>query len=202
MTNALTTYDAFDRNIGTAALDGDLLRFNGKTGKFIRGSDKIELPNRRRLKLAPTSVQDGFVRWENGRITDQRFREWVSNSQPIERDDLGDNNELDWPDGKDPWSFTLMVAFKDGRGIQLKFTTSSTGGCNAVRKVLRDWRAQRQQHEGEVPVVELGTDSYEHKVHRTTITVPTFTIVGWTTWDGEMPIIGNGGGSSSSDIPF
>jgi hypothetical protein len=33
-------------------------------------------------------------------------------------------------------------------------------------------------------------DSYEHKVHRTTIKTPVFTIVDWASWDGtEMPAL-------------
>ena len=50
-------------------------------------------------------------------------------------------------------------------------------------KVLRDWKRQRDKHPGQVPIVALSSDSYEHKVHRTEIAFPIFTIVDWDFWD-------------------
>ena len=191
MTNLakLETYEALDRNIGTSLLDGELFRFNGKSGKFFRGPEKVEVPLGRRLKFAPLSVQDGWQKWEGGKIVDERFREWNSTQPPILRSDLGDLDEELWTEDKDPWSFTLRAAFQDARNNQLKFVTGSTGGLNAIRRLLRDWRQQRSDHPNAVPVVELGSDSYVHKVHRTEIITPKFTIVGWTTWDGDMPTV-------------
>ena len=56
---------------------------------------------------------------------------------PITRNDLGDLDEARWPDGKDPWAFTMIIAFKDAKGALFKFSTSTTGGSNAMRKMLR-----------------------------------------------------------------
>ena len=47
------TYESLDRNIGVANLGGDLLRFNGKTGEFNCGPEKLAVPPGRRLKFAP-----------------------------------------------------------------------------------------------------------------------------------------------------
>ena len=73
---------------------------------------------------------------------------------------------------------------KDEDGVQVTFSTSSVGGTKAIRKVLRDWRLTRDKHRGLVPIVSLGVGSYEHKVHRTTVEFPVFTIVDWAAWDG------------------
>ena len=52
-----------------------------------------------------------------------------------------------------------------------------------MRKVLREWKRQRDKHPGQVPVVALSSDSYQHKIHRTEVQFPVFEIVGWDYWD-------------------
>lgn len=179
-----TSYDALDAAIGSD-LDGEPLRF--KDGKFLQGFDKNIVEKGTVLRIAPTSVQDGFVKWEDGKPVDWRLREWISSTQlPIYRDTLGDMDESEWPDGKDPWAYTMLLAMKDAEGTLFKFSTSSVGGANAVKRVLREWRRQRDKHPGLVPVVALGSDSYVHKVHRNTIQIPTFEIVGWEPWDDDV----------------
>ena len=125
-------------------------------------------------------MQSGYQKWEDGKIVDERFSDWASGEKPILRNDLGDFPEND--DAKDPWSYVLRCAFRFMTGAQLKFVTSSTGGINAVRKLLRAWKEERDNYPGLVPVVELGTDFYVHKEHRTEIITPTFTIVDWVNW--------------------
>ena len=78
----------------------------------------------------------------------------------------------------------MLIALTDQDGVMLTFSTSSVGGKNALRRVLRDWRLVRHKYPNKVPVVELGVGSYEHKAHRTTVAFPVFAIVGWDDWDG------------------
>ena len=81
-------------------------------------------------------------------------------------------------------------AMKDAEGKLFKFQTHSVGGANAIRRLLREWRRQRDRHLGLVPVIALGADSYVHRVHDNTIHVPTFEIVGWEPWDDDAsPLI-------------
>jgi hypothetical protein len=179
----LEDHTALDREIG-ADVDGEPLRF--KDGGFIRGFDRVDVKLGTKMLLHPASTADGFIRWEDGKPTEFKLREWNNLTQlPILRDTLGDMDESQWPDGKDPWAYTMMIAMKDAEGVVLAFSTSTEGGKNAVRKVLREWKAQRAKHIGRVPVVSLNADSYEHKVHRTKVGFPVFEIVGWASWDGE-----------------
>jgi hypothetical protein len=178
----ISEYAALDANIGND-LDGELLLFNGKHGEFTRGADKTLVPLGTELRFAPTSVQDGYQKWEDGKIVDGRFREWISSQHPILRNDLGDFEERDWPNGKDPWAHTILVAIKDEDGALLKFSTSSKGGENAVRRLMRDWKRERAKNEGFVPVIKLGSDTYLHKVHKSDVIIPTFTIIDWAPWD-------------------
>ena len=174
-------YTALDNAIGHN-MEGDPLRF--KDGGYVRGFDKVEVKVGTRLLLHPASTSDGFIKWEDGKPVDFRLRELNNSSQlPIFRDQLGDMDESEWPKGEDPWAFTMMIAMKDEDGILLTFSTGSVGGKNALRRVLQSWRLARHKHPGMVPVVELGVGSYEHKVHRTTVEFPIFTIVDWGSWD-------------------
>ena len=174
-----TDYDAIDEAIGSD-IDGDPLKF--KDGVFLRGFDKIEVEEGTTLRIAPTSVQDGYVKWEDGKPVDWRLREWINrNHLPIFRDAIPDADKIGQSD--DPWTYTLLLAMKDEDDVQLKFSTGSVGGANAVRKVLREWKRQRDKHPDQVPIVALSSGSYEHKVHRTEIAFPVFTIVDWDYWD-------------------
>ena len=127
-------------------------------------------------------MQDGYVKWEDGKPVDWRLREWINrNHLPVFRDTLPDAHKIGQSD--DPWTYTLLIALRDDDGVQLKFSTGSVGDANAVRKVLREWKRQRDKHPGQVPIVALSSGSYEHKVHRTEIAFPVFTIFDWDYWD-------------------
>ena len=87
-----TNFSALDDAIG-ATSTAILSRF--KDGDFLRGFDKTEVEEGTRLRIAPTSVQDGYVRWEDGKPVDWRLREWVRTDQlPIFRDTLPDADKI------------------------------------------------------------------------------------------------------------
>jgi hypothetical protein len=103
-----TNYDALDANIGSD-LDGEPLRF--KDGKFFQGFDKIEVEDGTVLRAAPPSIQDGFVRWENGKPVDWRMREWINPNQlPVYRDTLGDTDESKSVRPQNRWAMCALSA--------------------------------------------------------------------------------------------
>ena len=172
-------YSVLDAEIGSS-IDGEPLRF--KDGNFIRGFDKTQLKLGVQMAMHPASVSDGFIKWEDGRPVEFASLTTRRSHRSCARH-LAITTERAWPDGKDPWSYVMMIALKDSDGVPLTFTTGTVGGKNALRKVLRDWRLARSRYPSKVPVVELGVDSYDHKVHRTTVTIPVFKIIGWGDWD-------------------
>jgi hypothetical protein len=179
-------YSALDASIGNDVDDAQPLRF--KEGAYYAGFDKVEVEMGTVFRVHPMSVQDGFVKWLDGKPVDTRMREWCRPDQPpINRNDLDYLDEASWPDGKDPWAFTMILAFKDANGEMFKFTTSTAGGSNAIKKMLRTWRSERDRYPGKVPVVAIGTDSYEHRIHRSRVKVPVFDLVGWEPWDEDVP---------------
>jgi len=174
-------YSALDAAIGNN-IDGDPLRF--KDGEFLRGFDKVTVPLGTRFVAHPASTARGYQRWEDGKPTDLKIRTLNDPKQlPIFREGLGDDDESQWPEDKDPWSPIMMIAMKDTEGVRVTFSTSSVGGENALFSFLRDFKLIRHKHPNQVPVVEIGVGSYVHKVHKKKVEYPTFTIVAWTTWD-------------------
>ena len=88
-------------------------------------------------------------------MIDERWRSWV-NEHPIIRNDLGDFPED--AEFKDVWGFTLRAAFRHAHGPLLKWVTGSTGGVNAIKRLLSKWRAERNDYPDLVPMIELGTE--------------------------------------------
>jgi hypothetical protein len=138
--NEIVRYENFaalDAAIGSTNVDNEPLRF--RSGVFTRGFDKTPVSVGTRILLHPVSVAEGFVKWEDGRPAEWQIREWADSTQkPISRDELGDLDKNHWVDGKDPWAPITMVAMKDESGAVLTFSSSTTGGRNAIRKVLRE----------------------------------------------------------------
>ena len=104
------------------------------------------------------------------------------NQLPIFRDAIPDADKIGQSD--DPWTYTLLIAMKDDDACQLKFSTSSVGGANAVRQACfengsgnaistptrcRSWRSAR---------TATSTRFTGPKVQ-----FPVFEIVDWDYWD-------------------
>jgi hypothetical protein len=64
------------------------------------------------------------------------------------------------------------------------FSTSSSGGRNALGKLCRAFDRDHRKHPGEFPIIELGVESYQHDVYGK-IEKPSFKIVGWAKWDED-----------------
>lgn len=175
-----------DANIGAASPEGDLLRFNGTTGIYSIGQEKEPLSLGTLLRVHPLSTIDGYQSWEGGKLEGEVFRSWATDPQPVSREELGNLDEALWRDGKDPWKFTTQCAFRKMTGPLLRFSTQSWGGHNAIKKLMKAYRFQRDGYDPRlVPVVELGAESYINKDHGNKIWVPVFTIMDWQSWDGK-----------------
>ena len=182
MTNELVPmkdYSALDAAIGTD-LDDEPLRF--KEGEYLRGYDKIEVALGTRLRVHPESYSDGFVKWDDNRPVDWRIRECANPTQlPIFRDTLDALDKIGKDD--DPWTKTWLIAMKDPAGEILRFTTSTDGGDKALRKLMSNWRRERDKHWPKVPVVELGVTSYFNAKYHRDVPKPVLTIVDWADWE-------------------
>jgi hypothetical protein len=182
-----TTAQNFFRAYGDEApvggnIVGSLLIFS--KGEWQRGQSKEEVEEGTRVIVEMNSLLVGWVRWKNQKPVEQRMGALAEDYHPEKRADLGYNDEKDWePDSRgelrDPWVFSNQFLCKTEDGDVMTFSTSSRGGITAVQALCRAYAEECIEHEGEMPVVELGVDSYLHKDFGKTY-VPIFPIVDWS----------------------
>ena len=151
-------------------------------GVFVFGIDEAELALGTELVPNMTEVRIGWLRWKNGEVVEENMAAWAVGH--AYREDLGDLDRDLWEiddNGKpiDPYSETATLPLKNPRtGEEFTFSTSSTGGRQAVAKLVYAWRHGVTQGKSGLPVIALGSDTYKHKkfgpVH-----FPVFTIARW-----------------------
>ncbi len=156
--------------------------------KFVKGTYRygIEndvLPLGTRLMPNMNELRVGFIKWRDGEVVKQQMG-LVANKAGVKREDLDDADESLWPrdtDGKltDPWTQVRTLPMKDpATGTEYVFTTSSEGGNRAVLALTRHWTRQYKGNLGKLPVIEIGSDTYPHKIYGQ-VHYPVFKLVGW-----------------------
>ena len=93
------------------------------------------------------------------------------------RNDLGDLDESQWEDGRDPWQMNDRIIMQDMEGGLVTFSTQSTGGRRACDDLLNLYFKDKD-HEDLWPVVKIGTTYFNSREYGS-IAKPAFTIVGW-----------------------
>jgi hypothetical protein len=185
----LTALERYGRSGGD--LYGDLLKFSGKTGTWTAGAQGIEIPIGTRLAAIVPEMLAGYVKWLNGELVEQALIPVTEAYDPKAlRGSLGDTDHNQWPraeDGQpeDPWKEAAYLPLKNLKtGAQYTYSTSSLGGCRAVKKLVATYawqiRAAPETTANHLPVVELGARSYKHTDRkRGTIFNPVLTGVDW-----------------------
>jgi hypothetical protein len=175
-------------------LTGTLLKFS--KGDYLAGQDNREIAVGTRLVANMDSYTIGWVRWSNGRPTEQLMGRVVDCFKPARRNDLGDNDSDLWETDdkgapRDPWQFTNNLVLADPENGELfTFSTSSLGGRRAIEKLCLLYGRELPRHGNEWPVVELQVDSYQHSNKSYgRIKDPVFKIVGWIAKDAVSPAV-------------
>jgi len=112
--------------------------------------------------IVPTMMV-GWVKWSPDRRPIEQLEMYVisEGQRPPKRDTLGDMDREQWLTDEDPWKLSIYMVFADAEDQLYTYRTNSDGGHQAIGEVCKAYGPRR--HGGEFPVVELGTDSYEHK---------------------------------------
>lgn len=172
-------------------IEGRLLRF--AKGDYVIGSGDEALPPNSRVLVDMGKLTAGWVRWDGKRPVERRTGYVGSGFQPAPREALGHEDTSQWPvglDGKrqDPWAFTNQFVCRVGSKDVYTFVTSSKGGIKAVGKLCGAYASgMRTRAKGEMPIVELGSDSYRHADFGV-IKYPELAIVDWgSKKDAEEP---------------
>jgi hypothetical protein len=184
----LAALERYGRSAGD--LFGELLKFSGKVGTWTAGAQGVEIPVGTRLVAIVPEALAGFMRWENGELVEQALEPVTKVDLQALRASLGGTDRTKWPTGddgrpEDPWREAAYLPMKNPEtGAEYTYSTSSLGGCRAVKKLIATyaWQlsAAPDTTAGHLPVVELGARDYKHPDRkRGTIYNPVLTCVDW-----------------------
>lgn len=199
---------------------GSLLKFT--KGRYFAGEDNDAVPLGTRFIANMNAFMVGWIRWEDNKPTDHVMGLLAEGYQPPKRSELGDNDKEEWErdeqngQPRDPWQFANYLLLKrydaDDDDSIYTFTTSSRGGLNELGALAKKYGKLMRQHENEWPVIEIGSDSYQHKIRSYgMIDTPVFKLVGWAAKDqfvlddehdpetGELPLHDNDNRQAAND---
>lgn len=153
-----------------------------KTGHWVVGADQTEIEKTSVWAVNPFSFVHGFIAWGQGEVLAEKM-------YPI-------NVDLDSVDlGPPPsgaargWENQLGMAVKCVQGsdeeLNARFSTTSVGGKRALTALMHQVADKSDSDpEAIVPLVELGSEYYAHKVYGRVYT-PVFKIIKWIGLDGS-----------------
>jgi hypothetical protein len=184
MSNAVVQYEAaiarlkeIARELQTSEL-GRLLKF--AKGTYSIGDDAV--PVGTEMIAHVNQLAHGWVKFEDGKVTDQQIGKPAEGFRMPLREELDDQDEASWERDaagrpRDPWAqqyYLPMEAVETGDVAV--FVTGSHGGRGALGKVIN--RFARNAKNG-LPIIKLAVASYKHRTYGR-IETPDFPIVGWT----------------------
>ncbi|HIJ43357.1 MAG: hypothetical protein QF511_07020 [Rhodospirillales bacterium] len=157
-----------------------------RKGRFFYGQDDIEIPLGTRLIANMPGAKVGWVRWRDGKPTDEVMVLIGDGVAPPRRNELGDEDRNLWEtddrsDPKDPWQFTNHLPLKGPEtGEEFLFATSTRGGIGAIGAFAKDYGTAYRQKPGKLPVIELRASDYAHpnKAYGR-VDVPVFELADW-----------------------
>jgi hypothetical protein len=174
----------------------------GKLLKFVKGKWEIgddEVPLGTEYIAHIDQLARGWVRFEDGKVTDCKIGKVADRIKLPTRDELPDTDPTAWKEKdaddnpRDPWVkqwYLPLIAVETGDFAT--FVSGSNGGDNAISNLCRVYG--HNMRDGLLPIVALKTGSYKHKKYGR-IEEPDFPVVGWhgtprspiTSNDGDDP---------------
>lgn len=172
-----------------AFVEGQFLSF--KAGEWLYGMNQEVLPIGTKLAVNMAGMRVGWRRWEDRQVVDDRTSLLTDRVPLPPRQSLGDTDQAMWDklDGRprDPWQLTSIVEMIDGAGEKYIYATGSFGGRKCLGELCVAYGKERRLRPGQVPLVALGADTYEHKAYGRTWE-PKLPIVGWAHEDTLEPV--------------
>lgn len=170
---------------------GDMLLRMLKDGGWVYGPENIEVEDGSLWAINPMSIAHGFVCWTNYDPKERKKNEllgerMVSMTAPkptpesLPSYDNGRGGAWEW---NDQVAFDLVCVSGEDKGEQVHYKTTSVGGIRAVHELIDKIMKQLDVDANTpVPVVELSSDSYEHRSYGKTY-VPIFVVKQWAGLD-------------------
>ena len=174
---------AFDEYLAaTSGESAEILKY--KKGKWTSGANQVAIDLATQMAVDITAISDGHVKWTDRKPISSAMRRVIAGPF-TPREELGDLDEDLWPTDpvsdklRDPWARTMSVGLKDiVNWTEYLYSTSSIGGLNTLRRLLRSIRAGIAKGLTGVPIVALQSDSYVHDLYDEVFT-PQLPIVAW-----------------------
>lgn len=162
-----------------------------KNGEWLYGMNQEVLPLGTKLAVSMHGMRVGWRKWENRAVTDDRTSLLTEMRPQVPRAALGDTDERMWDSlngrPRDPWQMTSIVEMVGGDGEKYIYATGSYGGRKCLGELCTAFAKERRLRPGQLPLVSLGSDSYDHKAYGKTWE-PKLPIVGWVLEDSLEPV--------------
>ena len=176
-----------------------------RKGRFFYGQDDIEIPLGTRMIANMAEAKVGWVRWWDGRPTDEVMVLIGDGVAPPRRGELGDDDRARWEtddrgDPRDPWQFTNHLPLKGPEtGDGFLFATNTRGGIGAIGAFAKTYGTAYRQKPGKLPVIELRASDYAHpnKAYGR-VDVPVFELAGWV---DEADLLSGEAGDQTQEQP-
>jgi hypothetical protein len=174
-------YEVYADTTAPQDIVGKLLRFS--KGDFLVGEEAEEIAPGSVLTANLDGLLTGWIRWWDGKKTDQAMQLVSENLAIPRREDLGETDRNQWELGsdggpRDPWAFTVYLPLLGADEELFTFSTSSRGGHTAIGKLCRFYARSRKLKPECHPRVALQVDSYNHHEYGR-IKFPVFSVCGW-----------------------
>jgi hypothetical protein len=174
-------FEAFADATAPQHIIGRLLRFS--KGDFLVGEEAEEIAPGTVFVANLDALLTGWVRWWDGKPTDQAMQLVTENLPMPRREELGETDRNAWELGsdgepRDPWAFTVYLPMMAADEELYTFTTSSRGGHTAIGKLCRFYARSRKFRPDCHPRVALNVDAYTHAEYGK-IKFPVFSPCGW-----------------------
>lgn len=162
-------FQSYGEQASQKSIVGKLLKFS--KGDYLVGEDNDEVEEGTQYVANMDELMVGWIRWEDGKPTDQIMGRVSEGYQAPKRNTLGDDDKSKWEVDeqnreRDPWQFSNYLILKtpgeSGDDSLFTFTTSSRGGLNAIGELCKAYGKAMRQKPDEFPVISLGVGSYQH----------------------------------------
>jgi len=180
-------FQSYGEQASQKSIVGKLLKFS--KGDYLVGEDNDEVEEGTQYVANMEELMVGWIRWEDGKPTDQIMGRVAEGYQAPKRNTLGDDDKTKWEVDeqgreRDPWQFSNYLILKtpgeSGDDHLFTFTTSSRGGLNAIGELCKAYGKAMRQKPDELPIISLEVGSYQHsnKAYGR-IKFPIFDVKGW-----------------------
>jgi hypothetical protein len=193
--------------VAPATIVGKMIKFNGKTSKFI--ADDEDIAEEATFFALCDQTMIGWVKFNEDAPPDRVMGVLYDGFRMPRREELGDTDPDLWAtglDGKpaDPWQHHQYLVLQNTETSELfTFVTSSSTGHRAVGNLLHHFNRMLRTNANELPVVKLKTGGFNHKDDRIGwVPTPVFAVVGRAPRDSAAKPDTSLSGDMSDTIPF